>query len=71
MKGFIKLTERNYCANLLFNVSRIEVIKDFRTDPTNKNKKSFQWTTIVSGGRTYDVMETEEEICKLITESTH
>lgn len=68
MTNFIRLRDRYDTVNILLNTEHIVSIKDLRTDKACKDIKSFQFTIVTAGGRSYEVKETEEEIINQITE---
>ena len=66
MAQFIRLSERHGSTSVIMQVEQMASIRDLRTDKAVANNPDWQWTTIVCGGRTYEVKETEQEILEKI-----
>lgn len=66
MAQFIKLSERHGGVSIIMQVEHISSIRDMRTDAAVAANPGFHFTSIVCGGRTYEVKETEREIMEKI-----
>ena len=62
MANFIRVHDRRSGVRFLVITEHIVAICDNRNDPLIKQGGEFAWTNIITTNRTFEVVETEQEI---------